>query len=78
MLWTSTVSFQMQLFPRKSPVTGDINRGEKKLLFREKEGLERGQEQAALTPLEKQQEAGKNCKDKSGLWKERGVSKGQL
>lgn len=32
------VSLQMQLLPRDSPVTGDINRGEKKLLFSEKEG----------------------------------------
>lgn len=32
------VSLQMQLLPRDSPVTGDINGGEKKLLFSEKEG----------------------------------------
>lgn len=39
-LWTKTgrVSFQMQPLPRNSPVTGDINRGENKLLFSEREG----------------------------------------
>lgn len=38
MLWTSRVFFQMQPLARNSPVTGDINRGEKKLLFSEREG----------------------------------------